>query len=54
VCGVHYPSDLQASRELAYLMFGSMLNSPRFQTELGAARRETRSRLGLASIAPTP
>jgi acid phosphatase (class A) len=51
VCGVHYPSDLKAGRELAYLMFGSMLANPRFQTELTAAREETRTNLGLASTA---
>jgi acid phosphatase (class A) len=47
VCGVHYASDLEASRRIAYAMFGNMLANPRFQQELAAAKTETRSRLGL-------
>jgi acid phosphatase (class A) len=51
VCGVHYPSDIEAGRDVAYLMFGYMLANPRFQEELSAAREETRSRLGLHAVA---
>jgi acid phosphatase (class A) len=47
VCGVHYPSDIAASRNIAYAIFGYMLATPRFQIELAAARVETRKRLGL-------
>ena len=47
VCGVHMSSDLEASRRIAYAMFGSMLQEPRFQQELAAARTETRHALGL-------
>jgi acid phosphatase (class A) len=47
VCGVHYPSDIEAGRDIAYLMFGYMLSDPQFQRELSAAREEIRSRLGL-------
>jgi acid phosphatase (class A) len=47
VCGVHYPSDLAGGRSVAYAIFGSMLASPRFQTDLASARAETRKRLGL-------
>lgn len=47
VCGVHYQSDIEAGRRIAYVMFGYMLASPRFQAELTAAREETRSHLGL-------
>jgi len=47
VCGVHTASDLEASRRIAYAVFGSMLDEPRFQSELGAARAETRNALGL-------
>jgi len=47
VCGVHSPSDLEASRRIAYAMFGSLMQEPRFQQELAAARAETRHALGL-------
>ena len=52
VCGVHYSSDVEASRRVAYAMFGYMLASPRFQKELAAAREETRLHLGLSQTAP--
>jgi acid phosphatase (class A) len=48
VCGVHYPSDVEASRKAAYAVFGYMLGTPRFQRDLAAAREEMRSKLGLA------
>jgi acid phosphatase (class A) len=48
VCGVHYPSDLEASRRLAAMVFGYMMSTPRFQKELAAARLETRQHLGLS------
>jgi acid phosphatase (class A) len=47
VCGVHYPSDLEASRKVAYVVFGYMLATPRFQRDLAAARAETRTALGM-------
>ncbi len=47
VCGVHYPSDLAAGREVAYVVFGYLMAQPRFQSDLAAARVETRQRLGL-------
>jgi acid phosphatase (class A) len=47
VCGVHYPSDTEASRKVAYLVFGYMLATPRFQRDLAAAREEFRARMGL-------
>ena len=46
VCGVHYPSDLEASRLAAYAVFGLMMSSPRFLQDLDAARTELRARLG--------
>jgi acid phosphatase (class A) len=49
VCGVHYPSDIAASRNAAYAVFGYMLGTPRFQMELAAARAETRKHLGLSN-----
>jgi acid phosphatase (class A) len=48
VCGVHTASDLEASRLVAYAMFGSMMQEPRFQQDLQAARAETRHALGLS------
>jgi acid phosphatase (class A) len=47
VCGVHYPSDIEASRRVAYVVFGYMLATPRFQRDLAAAREEMRARLSL-------
>jgi acid phosphatase (class A) len=52
VCGVHYASDIEASRKIAYVMFGYMLANPRFQKELAAARVETRQHLGLPLTTP--
>lgn len=48
VCGVHYPSDIEASRRVAYAVFGYMLATPRFQRDLAAARDEMR-KAGLIS-----
>jgi acid phosphatase (class A) len=47
VCGVHTASDLDASRRVAYAMFGSLMQEPKFQQELAAARAETRHQLHL-------
>jgi len=47
VCGVHYPSDIEASRRVAYVVFGYMLATPKFQHDLAAARAEMRAKLGL-------
>lgn len=49
VCGVHYPSDVEASRRVAYAVFGYMMATPRFQRDLSAAKSETRAKLGLAT-----
>jgi acid phosphatase (class A) len=54
VCGLHYQSDIDASRDVAYAVFGYMLASPRFQKELAAARDETRRHLGLPLETPQP
>lgn len=50
VCGAHYPSDLEASRRMAYVTIGAMLINPRFQHDLAAARHELRQKLGFASL----
>ncbi|MCU1250197.1 MAG: hypothetical protein JWQ49_3226 [Edaphobacter sp.] len=52
ICGVHYASDIEASRSVAYAIFGSLLASPEFQRDLGAAREETRRKLGLPLAVP--
>jgi len=52
ICGVHYASDIEASRRAAYAIFGSMVASPDFQRDLAAARDETRRKLGLPLTAP--
>jgi len=47
VCGVHYPSDLAASRLVASAAFGYMLANPTFEADLTAARTEIRRQLGM-------
>jgi acid phosphatase (class A) len=42
VCGVHYPSDVEASRRASYVVFGYMMATPRFQKDLAEAREEMR------------
>jgi acid phosphatase (class A) len=49
VCGVHYPSDTEASRRVAYAVFGYMLATPKFQRDLASAKVELRAKLGLTS-----
>jgi acid phosphatase (class A) len=48
VCGVHYPSDIEASRRVAYVVFGYMLATPRFQRDLAAAKAELHAKLGVS------
>ncbi len=52
ICGVHYASDLAASRSAAYAIFGSLVVSPQFQQNLAAAREETRRKLGFPVAMP--
>jgi acid phosphatase (class A) len=40
VCGVHYPSDVVASKSVAYAMIGIIMNNPQFQKELESAKAE--------------
>ncbi len=49
VCGVHYPSDLAASRQLAAIVFGSMMSNPAFRRRLDAAREELHAKLPSAT-----
>ena len=52
VCGVHYVTDIEASRMVAYAIFGSLTASPRFQRDLATAQEETRHQLGLPATVP--
>jgi acid phosphatase (class A) len=54
VCEAHYPSDLEASRRVAYAILAAMLSNPRFQDDLTAARTELRQHLKLPPITPAP
>jgi len=52
ICGVHYASDTEASRMVAYAIFGSLVASHNFQKDLAMAREETRRKLGLPLAVP--
>jgi acid phosphatase (class A) len=54
VCGVHYPSDVAASRMLSASLFGLIAASPAFQKELASARAEVRNHLGLTASSAEP
>jgi len=45
ICGVHYPTDLAASKSVAYAMIGIIANDPVFRKEFEAAKAETRRAL---------
>ena len=47
ICGVHYATDVEASRSAALVLFGYLLTSPGFRSDLEASRRETRRHLNL-------
>ncbi|MFL6658703.1 MAG: phosphatase PAP2 family protein, partial [Massilia sp.] len=40
VCGVHYRSDIEAGKLLAYAVHAIMQEDPNYQRELAAARKE--------------
>jgi acid phosphatase (class A) len=48
ICGVHYPSDLEASRRLAYVVFGYLLSNAQFSHDLQASRNELHSYAAVA------
>lgn len=48
VCGVHYASDLVAGRQLASILFGSMMSNPTFRQRLDAAREELHAKFPTA------
>jgi acid phosphatase (class A) len=47
VCGVHYRSDLMASKLVAYTLHAIMEVNPQYQKELAAAKAELRLAFGL-------
>jgi acid phosphatase (class A) len=47
VCGVHYRSDLEAGKRLAYSVHAAMAQNPEYKAELAGARAELRAFLGL-------
>jgi acid phosphatase (class A) len=47
VCGVHYPSDVAASKPLAYAVHALMTQNADYRRELAAARAELRGALAL-------
>jgi acid phosphatase (class A) len=47
VCGVHYPSDLAASKSVAYAMLGAVASNPTFEAQFAAAQAELRAALKL-------
>jgi acid phosphatase (class A) len=52
ICGVHYASDTEASRSIAYAIFGSLVTSANFQRDVAAAREETRRKLNVSAPLP--
>ncbi len=47
ICGVHYPTDVPASKLLAYTIHAIMEVNPQYKKELAAAKSELRQVLGL-------
>ncbi len=54
VCGVHFPSDLQAGDRAARILLKAMSSVPGFQTELAGATIELRAALGLPASTRAP
>jgi acid phosphatase (class A) len=52
VCGVHFPSDVQAGRQAASSLMELMSRSPSFIERAGKASREIRGALGLSDRRP--
>jgi acid phosphatase (class A) len=50
ICGVHFPSDLEAGKIAARFVLDAMPASPEFNQELAAARAELRAALSLPPL----
>ena len=48
VCGVHYPSDIEAGRLAGLALAAAMQDDARYQAALATARPELRHALGLS------
>jgi acid phosphatase (class A) len=51
ICGVHFASDIEASKLLAYATHAVMANNPQYRKEMAVARTELRAKLGLPAMA---
>jgi acid phosphatase (class A) len=49
ICGVHYPSDIEAGKFSAFAIGTTLLKNPNFQEQLTPVKAEIRKVLGLAS-----
>jgi acid phosphatase (class A) len=47
VCGMHYPTDIEAGRISAAVIAAALMSNPNFKSEFGPARAEIRKLLGL-------
>lgn len=47
VCGMHYPTDIEAGRISAAVIASALMSNPGFKSEFGPARAEIRKVLGL-------
>lgn len=54
IIGAHFPSDVEAGRLIGTVTIAFLLQSPRFQSDLRAARGGLRQALGLPAVPPTP
>jgi acid phosphatase (class A) len=54
IAGVHYPSDLEASRMTATIFTAFLFASPNYASERAAAAKELRAALGLPAQPPKP
>lgn len=52
VCGVHYRSDIEAGKLLAYAIHATMREHPAYRKEVADARAELERVLGTAVVAP--
>jgi acid phosphatase (class A) len=52
VCGVHFPSDLEAGKLAAQYVMDALASSPEYRTELAGATAELRTALRLPQLPP--
>jgi acid phosphatase (class A) len=54
IAGVHFPSDVEASRIIGTMFTAFLFASPAFESERAAATKELRTALGLPELPPRP